>query len=99
MNSAAPDLPPYTVKTWPIGKPKPYEKNIAFAISTLQKIRAGGSAHHAHSHYEAPERINDYTANYHHGEDASGAAEPVLDPTELMGYISTTLKTVNPLPT
>ena len=64
----------------------------------LQKIRAGGAGHPAHSHYETLERINDYTANYHHGEDARGAAEPVLDPTELMGYVNTTLKTVNALP-
>lgn len=66
--------------------------------SILQKIRAGGVGHSAHSHYETLERINDYTATYHHGEDARGAAEPVLDPTELMGYVNTTLKTVNALP-
>jgi wobble nucleotide-excising tRNase len=65
----------------------------------LHKIRACGAGHPAHSHYETLERINDYTANYHHGEDASGAAEPVLDPTELMGYVNTTLRIVNALPT
>jgi hypothetical protein len=64
----------------------------------LQKIRAGGAGHPAHSHYETLERINDYTANYHHGEDPRGATEPVLDQTELMGYVSTTLKIVNALP-
>lgn len=64
----------------------------------LQKIRTGGAGHPAQSHDEALERINDYTANYHHGEDARGAAEPVLDPTELMGYVNVTLKTVNALP-
>jgi hypothetical protein len=64
----------------------------------LQKIRADGAAHPAYSHYETLDRINDYTANYHHGEDARGAVEPVLDSTELMGYVSTTLKTVNALP-
>jgi wobble nucleotide-excising tRNase len=64
----------------------------------LQKIRTGGAGHPASSHYETLERINDYTANYHHGEDARGEAEPVLDPTELMGYVNTTLKTVNALP-
>jgi hypothetical protein len=64
----------------------------------LRKIRAGGAGHPAYSHYETLERINDYTANYHHGEDARGAAEPVLDPTELMGYVKTTLRTVNALP-
>jgi wobble nucleotide-excising tRNase len=64
----------------------------------LQKIRAGGVGHPAESHYETLERINDYTANYHHGEDARGAAEPPLDQTELLGYVHTTLKTVNALP-
>ena len=64
----------------------------------LQKVRAGGAGHLAHSHYETLERINDYTANYHHGEDVRGATEPVLDLTELMGYVNTTLKTVNALP-
>jgi len=64
----------------------------------LQKIRAGGAGHPAHCHYETLERINDYTANYHHREDARGASEPVLDPTELMGYVNTSLKTVNALP-
>ena len=64
----------------------------------LQNIRTAGAGHPAHSHYETLERINDYTANYHHGEDARGAAEPVLDPTELMGYVNTTLRTVNALP-
>jgi wobble nucleotide-excising tRNase len=72
-----------------------HEDNLG---AILQKIRAGGAGHPAHSHYGTLERINDYTANYHHGEDASGAAEPVLDPTELMGYVNTTLKTVNALP-
>lgn len=64
----------------------------------LQKIRAGGAGHPAHSHYETLERINDYTANYHHGEDARGATEIVLDQTELMGYVNTTLRIVNALP-
>jgi wobble nucleotide-excising tRNase len=64
----------------------------------LGKIRAGGDQHPAHSYYETLDRINDYTANYHHGEDARGAAEPPLDQTELMGYVKTTLKTVNALP-
>jgi wobble nucleotide-excising tRNase len=64
----------------------------------LQKVRAGGDQHPACSHYETLERINDYTANYHHGEDPTGASEPVLDQTELMGYVNTTLKIVNALP-
>jgi wobble nucleotide-excising tRNase len=64
----------------------------------LQKIRTDGDRHSAYGHYATLERINDYTANYHHGEDARGAAEPPLDRAELMGYINTTLKIVNALP-
>ena len=65
----------------------------------LQKIRTGGPHHPAHSHYEMVSRINDYTAEYHHGEDPRGAVEPVLDATELGGYVGITLKTANALPT
>jgi hypothetical protein len=61
-------------------------------------IRAGGDQHPAHSFYEMLDRINDYTANYHHEEDPRGAAELFLDQTELMGYVNTTLKIVNALP-
>jgi wobble nucleotide-excising tRNase len=64
----------------------------------LNAIRAGGDTHPAHEHYDALDRINDYTANYHHGEDAHGAAEPVLDHVELRGYVNVTLKMVNALP-
>jgi hypothetical protein len=44
------------------------------------------------------ERINDYTADYHHGEDPRGAAEPPVDQTELLGFVNITLKVVNALP-
>ncbi len=64
----------------------------------LQKIRAGGDQHPAHGYYETLDRINDYTANYHHGEDPREDAEPPLDQVELMGFVNTTLKIVNALP-
>ena len=64
----------------------------------LQKIRVGANQHPAHGYYETLDRINDYTANYHHGEGPRGAAEPPLDQAELMGFVNTTLKTVNALP-
>jgi hypothetical protein len=64
----------------------------------LQKIRGGGEQHPAHGYYQTLDRINDYTADYHHGEDPRGAAEPPLDQIELMGYVNTTLKIVNALP-
>jgi len=64
----------------------------------LRKIRLGGHTHPAHDFYETLERINDYTADYHHGEDPRGAAEPPLDQTELLGFVNMTLKVVNALP-
>ena len=65
----------------------------------LRKIRVGGDQHPAHDSYQSLERINDYTADYHHGEDPRGAAEPPLDQTELLGFVNMTLKVVNALPT
>lgn len=64
----------------------------------LRKIRLRGDEHPAHDFYETLERINDYTADYHHGEDPRGAAEPPVDQTELLGFVNITLKVVNALP-
>jgi len=64
----------------------------------LRKIRVGGDQHPANDYYGTLERINDYTADYHHGEDPRGAAEPPLDQTELLGFVNMTLKLVNALP-
>jgi wobble nucleotide-excising tRNase len=64
----------------------------------LSKIRGGGAQHPAHAIYEDIERINDYTTDYHHGEDPRGAGEPTLDETELQGFVQTTLRLVNALP-
>jgi len=65
----------------------------------IRKIRERGDQHPAYDDYGALERINDYTADYHHGEDPRGAAEPSLDHTELRGFVTMTLKVVNALPT
>lgn len=64
----------------------------------LGKIRAVGEHHPAFAAYDFLDRINDYAAQYHHGEDARGAPEPPLDPTELMGFVNMTLALVNALP-
>jgi hypothetical protein len=64
----------------------------------LRKIRDGGDAHPAFASYEDLDRINDYTADYHHGEDPRGASEPPLDQQELLGFVNLTLKIVNALP-
>jgi wobble nucleotide-excising tRNase len=65
----------------------------------LLKIRAGGDQHPAWQSYDGLNRINDYTAEYHHGEDPENAAEPPLDETELRGFVDDTLRMVNALPT
>jgi wobble nucleotide-excising tRNase len=65
----------------------------------IRKIRERGSQHRAYDYYGSLDRINDYTADYHHGEDPRGMAEPPLDQTELLGFVTMTLKVVNALPT
>ncbi len=57
----------------------------------LGKIRAGGDQHSAHAAYDLLDRINDYTAQYHHGEDARGAPEPPLDQAECIHPVETAL--------
>jgi wobble nucleotide-excising tRNase len=64
----------------------------------LGKIRAGGADHPAAQHYDNLERINDYTAEYHHGEDPGDRAEPPLDYQELQGFVGLTLRIVNASP-
>jgi hypothetical protein len=63
----------------------------------LQKIRTRGNQHPAFQSYDEINRINDYTANYHHGEDPGAAAEPPLDEMELQGFVDDTLRIVNAL--
>jgi wobble nucleotide-excising tRNase len=65
----------------------------------IRKIRERGNQHPAYDDYESLDRINDYTADYHHGEDPRGMEEPSLDQTELLGFVTMTLKVVNALPT
>lgn len=64
----------------------------------LRKIREGGVDHPAHAYYAPMERVDDYTNDYHHGEDARGREEPPLDRDELSGFVNDTLKIVNALP-
>jgi wobble nucleotide-excising tRNase len=64
----------------------------------LQKIRTAGAAHPAHALYAELDQINEYTADYHHGEDPLGAPEPSLDASELQGFVRTTLQIVNAIP-
>jgi wobble nucleotide-excising tRNase len=63
----------------------------------VRKIREGGAAHPAQALYEELDQLNDYTAQYHHGEDVADATPDQIDPTELTGYAKRTLKIVNAL--
>lgn len=69
---------------------------LSFSLAVRPSgIREGGEQHPAHGYYETLDRVNDYTADYHNGEDPRGAAEPPLDQIEFKGYVNTTLKIVN----
>jgi wobble nucleotide-excising tRNase len=61
------------------------------------KIRAGGATHPAQALYDELDQINDYTSQYHHGEDMEDATPDHIDPTELTGFARRTLRIVNAL--
>jgi wobble nucleotide-excising tRNase len=61
------------------------------------KIRAGGATHPAQALYDELDQINDYTSQYHHGEDMEDATPDQIDPTELTGFARRTLRIVNAL--
>lgn len=61
----------------------------------LGKIRGGGADHPAAARYDELDRINDYTQDYHHGEDPRGMQEPPLDQQELLGFVDQTLRIAN----
>ena len=63
----------------------------------VRKIREGGDGHPAAVLYDKLDQINDYTAQYHHGEDVADATPDQIDATELSGYTRRTLKIVNAL--
>jgi wobble nucleotide-excising tRNase len=61
------------------------------------KIRAGGASHPAAALYSELDQINDYTSQYHHGEDMEDITPDQIDPNELTGYARRTLRIVNAL--
>ena len=63
----------------------------------LRKINDVGEDHPAHSLYEELDLINEYTKQYHHGEDAYDPVAPDIDSNELTGFVRKTLKVVNAL--
>ena len=63
----------------------------------VRKIRDGGVSHPAQALYDELDQLNDYTKQYHHGEDVTDATPDQVDSTELTGYVRRTLKIVNAL--
>lgn len=59
------------------------------------KLRELGNDHLAFPLYNSLDAINDYTSQYHHGEDVSDTVPDYIDPRELRGYVKKTLKIVN----
>lgn len=63
----------------------------------VRKIREGGDTHPAHALYDELDQINDYTKQYHHGEDVGDSTPDQIDPAELTGFARRTLRIVNAL--
>lgn len=63
----------------------------------VRKIREGADAHPAHALYDELDQINDYTSQYHHGEDVGDSTPDQIDAAELTGFTRRTLRVVNAL--
>lgn len=61
----------------------------------VRKIREGEQAHPAWPLYNELNEINDYTAQYHHGENVADTTPDAIDSTELRGFSKRTLRIVN----
>jgi wobble nucleotide-excising tRNase len=61
------------------------------------KIRGGGASHPAAALYDELDQINDYTAQYHHGENMRDSTPDQIDSTALTGYVRRTLRIINAL--
>jgi wobble nucleotide-excising tRNase len=57
----------------------------------VRKIRLGAAPHPAHHLYDKLNEINDYTVQYHHGENTADTTPDSIDPTELRGFTKRTL--------
>jgi len=63
----------------------------------VRRIRDGGNAHPAAALYDELDQINDYTKQYHHGEDVANTTPDQIDSAELTGFARRTLRVVNAL--
>ena len=77
--------------------PASFEPGLDWLSEIVGKIRDGGDQHPAKDLYEELDQLNDYTSQYHHGEDSTYGTPDQIDPSELTGYVRRTLKIVNAL--
>ena len=61
------------------------------------KIRIEGDQHPAYPLLDDLDQINDYTRDFHHGEDPTIGAADQFDPTAMRGYVRRTMKITNNL--
>ncbi len=61
------------------------------------KIRAGGDQHPANPLLDDLDQVNDYTRDFHHGDDPTDGTADQFDPTEMRGYVRRTLRISNNL--
>ncbi|SFO21457.1 Wobble nucleotide-excising tRNase [Nitrosospira briensis] len=85
-------LETYMLTTYPL-----YFDEGDWLGEVVRKIRESGSAHSAAPLYDELNQINDYTAQYHHGENFTDATPDQIDPIELGGFSRRTLRIVNAL--
>ena len=63
----------------------------------VKKIRDGDDTHPAKPIFDELDQINDYTAEYHHGDDLADGTPDQIDHDELTGFVRRTLRIVNAL--
>ena len=77
--------------------PSWFQGQRAWLGDIVREIRDSGDQHPARNLYDDLNQINDYTKQYHHGENVAGTTPDQIDPQELTGYVKRTLKIIKAL--
>jgi len=77
--------------------PASFEASQDWLGEIVRKIREGGAQHPTWDLYDQLDQIDDYTSEYHHGEDMADAMPDQIDPSELTGYLRRALRIANAL--
>ena len=77
--------------------PSAFKADKDWLGSIVGKICGTGEQHPAWHLCTELEEINDYTSEYHHGENMVSAKSKQIDPQELTGFVRRTLQVVNAL--